>query len=82
MKQHSLDYWSLMGGGFLVVIGLLFLIPGQPFDLTDGFREFFGWAFPVVVVVAGLALIGPALRRSRSEGETSTEALDLTDSPG
>jgi hypothetical protein len=79
MKQHSLDPWSLIGGGFLALVGLLFLIPAQPFDVTDGFREFFGWAFPVLVVAAGLALIGPALRRSRSEPEPEA---DLSDLPG
>jgi hypothetical protein len=79
MKQHPLDPWSLIGGGFLALVGLLFLIPAQPFDITDGFREFFGWAFPVLVVAGGLALIGPALRRARTEPEPQT---DLSDLPG
>ncbi len=79
MKQHPLDPWSLIGGGFLALVGLLFLIPAQPFDITDGFREFFGWAFPVLVVAAGLALIGPALRRAQPEPEPET---DLSDLPG
>jgi hypothetical protein len=79
MKQHPLDPWSLIGGGFLALVGLLFLIPAQPFDITDGFREFFGWAFPVLVVAAGLALIGPALRRARTEPELQTDLSDLPD---
>jgi hypothetical protein len=81
MKQHSLDPWSLIGGGFLALVGLLFLIPAQPFDITDGFREFFGWAFPVLVVAAGLALIGPALRRARTQ-EPPAPPADLSDLPG
>lgn len=81
MKQHSLDPWSLIGGGFLTLIGLLFLIPAQPFDITDGFREFFGWAFPVLVVAAGLALIGPALRRSRSQDDSVPPEPDFSDLP-
>ena len=44
----------------------LFLIPAEPFDLTNGFRNLFGWALPVLVVLVGLALIAPALRRRQT----------------
>ncbi|MEX2622182.1 MAG: hypothetical protein WD651_00475 [Acidimicrobiia bacterium] len=69
MKRHQLDPWSLIGGAFLAGLGFLFLLARQPFDITDGFRELFGWAFPVLVVLAGLALIAPAIRRARPEPE-------------
>lgn len=69
MKRHQLDPWSLISGIVLTGLGLLFLIPADPFDLTNGFRDLFGWAMPVIVVLVGLALIAPALRRSREEGE-------------
>lgn len=69
MKQHQLDPWSLIGGVVLTGLGLLFLIPAEPFDLTNGFRTLFGWAFPVIVVLIGLALIAPAIRRSQERTE-------------
>jgi len=69
MKRHQLDPWSLIGGGVLTGLGLLFLIPREPFDLTDGFRNLFGWALPVLVVLVGIALIAPAIRRRQEETE-------------
>ena len=69
MKRHQLDPMSLIGGVVLTGLGLLFLIPAEPFDLTNGFRNLFGWALPVLVVLIGLALIAPALRRKGEETE-------------
>jgi hypothetical protein len=69
MKRHQLDPWSLIGGVVLTGLGLLFLIPAEPFDLTNGFRNLFGWALPVLVVLVGLALIAPALRNRQDESE-------------
>ena len=63
MKRHQLDVWALIGGVVLTGLGLLILIPADPFDFTDGFRSLFGWGLPVLVVLIGLALIAPALRR-------------------
>ena len=68
MKRHPLDPWSLIGGVVLTGLGLLFLI-SEPFDFTNGFRNLFGWALPVLVVLVGLALIAPALRKQRDESE-------------
>ena len=63
MKRHQFDPWSLVGGVILTGLGLLFLVPAEPFDFNHGFRNLFGWALPVLVVLIGLALIAPALRR-------------------
>jgi hypothetical protein len=71
MKRHQLDPWSLIGGVVLTGLGLLFLIPPEPFDLTNGFRDLFGWALPVLVVLVGMALIAPAIRRRQDETEVS-----------
>ena len=69
MKRHQLDPWSLIGGVVLTGLGLLFLIPAEPFDLTLGIQNLFGWALPVLVVVIGLALVAPALRRKDTGDE-------------
>ena len=69
MKRHELDPWSLIGGVVLTGLGLLFLVPAEPFDLANGFRSVFGWALPVLVVFVGLALIAPALRKQEDENE-------------
>ena len=69
MKRHQLDPWSLIGGVVLAGLGLLFLIPAEPFDVTNGFRTLFGWGLPILVVLIGLALIAPALRRREDESE-------------
>ena len=70
MKRHQLDFWSLIGGVVLTGLGLLVLIPTDPIDFTNGFRNVFGWALPVIVVLIGLSLIAPALRRRSDEALT------------
>ena len=69
MKRHPLDPWSLIGGVILTGLGLLFLIPVEPFDFTDTFRNIAGWAIPVLVILVGLAMIAPAVRRRSGESE-------------
>ena len=69
MRRHQLDPWSLIGGVVLTGLGLLFLIPVEPFDLTIGLQNVIGWALPVLVVLIGLALVAPALRRRDQEEE-------------
>lgn len=69
MKRHDFDPWSLIGGVVLTGMGLLFLLPAEPLELGNGFRNLFGWVLPVLVVLVGLALIVPALRKREDEGE-------------
>ena len=69
MKRHDFDPWSLIGGVVLTGMGLLFLIPAEPLELGNGFRNLFGWVLPVLVVLVGLALIVPALRKREDGSE-------------
>ena len=79
MKRHQIDIWSFIGGVVLTGLGLLFLIPTNPFDFTNGFRNLVGWALPVLVVLVGLAMIAPTLKRRRQETETEAELLTEPD---
>lgn len=79
MKRHQLDPWSLIGGVFLTGMGLLFLIPKEPLDLTDSVRDLFGWALPILVVLVGIALIAPALRRRQDGAELPPSPPDPFD---
>jgi len=76
MKRHHLDPWSLVGGIFLTGMGPLFLLPREPLDLADRFGDLLGWAVPVLVVVVGIALIAPAIRRRQEE-----EDFDISSEP-
>ena len=67
MKRHRLDPWSLIGGVIRTAVGLLFLLPVEPLDFTNGLRNLFGWGLPILVVLIGLALIAPAVRRSQEQ---------------
>ena len=57
MKRHPLDPWSLIGGVVLTGLGLLFLIPAEPFDFTNGFRNLFGSLFEAALFTPPFAAL-------------------------
>jgi cytochrome c-type biogenesis protein CcmH/NrfF len=73
MKRHAFDPWSLIGGVFLAAIGGIFLIPAQPLNFSNQFTEVLAWAGPVVIVLVGVALIVPALKRRQPPPEPPTD---------
>jgi hypothetical protein len=64
MKPHRFDPLSFIAGLVIAGIGLAFLLPPDPTDVFSFFGDFGAWFWPVVLVVIGLAIIVPALRRS------------------
>ena len=74
MNRHPLDPWSLIFGLFLSVLGIAFLVPAEPISFTNGLTELLGWAVPLLVVLAGVALILPTLRRRSAAAEQGPPA--------
>lgn len=58
MKFHSVDYVSLIFGGFFVVVAAVFLSTG--FDASELDVR---WVWPAALVVVGLAFLLPSRRR-------------------
>ena len=63
MKQHPFDPWSFLFGLFFSAIGLVFLIPATPFVRPQTFTNLIGIGGPILLVLTGLALMAPLLRR-------------------
>jgi phage-related protein len=74
MKRHPTDALSLIFGLLFVVLGLTFLIPAQGEQLAIALQSVLSWAGPLLVIIAGLALILPSLR--------TREEVDLVEEPG
>ncbi|HKX74415.1 MAG TPA: hypothetical protein VJR05_03410 [Acidimicrobiia bacterium] len=66
MNEHRWDLVSLIFGLLFVVVGLAFLVPASGEELARTLVQVVGWGGPVLVVVAGLALILPSLRRTKT----------------
>lgn len=65
MKRHRFDPLSFLAGLVMVGIGLAFLLPPDPTDIFTFFDDFGAWFWPVVLVIAGVAIIAPALTMVR-----------------
>lgn len=69
MKTHKFDGVSFVSGIVITAIGLLFLIPSAPTEIFDNLGDIGAWIWPVVFVSIGVAVLIPALARSRQEPE-------------
>lgn len=69
MKQHRFDGVSFVAGIVITAIGALFLLAEVPTDIFDSFEDVSDWIWPVVAVAVGIAILVPALARSRREPE-------------
>jgi predicted permease len=76
VNRHPLDPWSLIFGLLLSVLGIAFLVPADPIVLANGIDELFGWTVPLLLVLAGIALIAPAIRRRNGGAEGAPEPPD------
>lgn len=73
MKTHTFDAVSFFSGLVAAVIGLLYLIPSDVNDMVDLFVDSGNWFWPVVFFAVGLAILVPALTRSRKDEDESTD---------
>jgi len=78
MKRHSFDGLSFIAGMTFAGIGLAFLLIRDLSDLVDVFTDAGSWFWPLVLVVTGIAVIAPAVTKSRETkvDDEYTEELD------
>lgn len=73
MKPHKFDTLSFVSGLVFTGFGLMFLIPNNTDDLVDVFVNVGGWAWPLVLLGIGLAIVVPVFLRSDDLDEDQRE---------
>ncbi|MDH3189904.1 MAG: hypothetical protein OEM39_04590 [Acidimicrobiia bacterium] len=80
MKTHKFDAISFISGLIFTGFGLMFLIPNTTDDLIKTIVDMGSWAWPLIFLGLGLALVVPlfvtAARGSDSEPETGVNQAD------
>ncbi len=79
MQRHRLDPLSLLAGAIFVTAGLAIGNAASPLRVVNGLVNAARWAFPVLVIVIGFALLAPVLKRKPAPepaGEDLTDALE------
>lgn len=67
MERHRFDVLSFAFGVVYTLIGLIFLIPATPFDLVEMVATSLRWVWPAAILLIGLAILVPLLRRRGEE---------------
>ncbi len=67
MNTHKFDGVSFVAGIVIAAIGLWFLIPGTPIEIFESIGDVASWIWPAVLVAVGVAVLIPALARTRQE---------------
>lgn len=75
MDKHRFDPISFVFGLAFVAIALLFVIPADPWEIYFGGLSL-GWLWPLVIIGAGVALLAPLLRGTRSAADDATDDDD------
>lgn len=76
MKTHKFDTLSFVSGLVFTGFGLLFLIPNHTDDLIDSLVDIGSWAWPLILLGVGLAILMP-LFLSRGELEGDDAELEM-----
>lgn len=71
MKPHKFDTLSFVSGLIFTGFGLMFLIPRSTDDLFEVFVDVGSWAWPLVLLGIGLAIIVPVFLNKDEEAEES-----------
>ncbi len=77
MKPHKFDTLSFVSGLVFTGFGLLFLIPNNTDNLVDVFVDVGGWAWPLVLLGIGLAIVVPVFFRANDSEESQAELTDV-----
>jgi hypothetical protein len=72
MRRHTFDFLSFIFGLGFLALGLGFLLPTSPLRVVPFTIDAVRWAWPVLVIGFGLAILRPAFRR-REEPTPSGE---------
>ncbi len=73
MKTHKFDTLSFISGLVFTGFGLLFLIPNQTEDLIDSIVDIGSWAWPLILLGIGLAILVPVLFNQIGTEDAVTE---------
>ena len=74
MQRHSFDVVSFLCGRFFVGAAAFALAVGDELPDLD-----YRWIWPVVIIVAGIGVLGSALIRKRPEPEAADEGTGSED---
>lgn len=77
MKPHKFDTLSFVSGLVFTGFGLMFLIPNNTDDLVDVFVDVGGWAWPLVLLGIGLAIVVPVFFKSDDSEEDRPEVAQV-----
>lgn len=78
MKLHEFDALSFLAGLFMTGLGLAFLVLPEIEDIVGLLTDAGSWFWPVLLIVAGIAVLAPAIARSNSRNS----AVGPTDEEG
>lgn len=76
MKTHEFDVLSFLAGLFMTGLGLAFLVLPEIGDIVGLLTDVGSWFWPVLLIVAGIAVLAPAIARSNSRNSTAGEEGD------
>lgn len=77
MKSHKFDTLSFVSGLVFTGFGLLFLIPNNTDDLVDVFVDVGSWAWPLVLLGIGLAIVVPVFFKADDAEEDQPEMAEV-----
>lgn len=66
MKPHKFDTLSFVSGLIFTGFGLLFLIPNHTDDLIESLVDIGSWAWPLILLGIGLAILLPLFLNQRN----------------
>lgn len=76
MKPHKFDTISFLSGLVLAGFGLMFLIPKNTEDLINTVADMGSWAWPLILLGLGLALLVPLfVNMSRNDDDDAEEVF-------
>lgn len=74
MKTHKFDSISFLSGLIFTGFGLMFLIPNSTEDLINTVVDMGSWAWPLILLGLGLALVVPLFVKAAKVTDAELEA--------